>query len=329
MYKIKSDYIFYYIYKITNLITKKIYIGKRCSRVLPELDNYWGSGVYLRNSMRKYGKVNFKKEIVEQFQIQDTLNEREIFWISFFDSMNINIGYNLTKGGDGGGLCGVLNPMFGMCKELNGFYGKKHPESLVVKMRELALNRVVEECPWCHKIMNFVNARQYHFDNCMYHPNISEAKVLERKNKMSAAMLSSKTKIKCPYCGKMASHTNSKKYHFENCLHASNISEYTINRLKDKEETLIIRKEMQRIERESREVKHYKCEHCGYDTENQGNFLKWHGDNCVHNPNCKRKIFTCSKCGLTTTNKTNITRFHNDKCGDKVACKQNQKPRTT
>lgn len=85
------------IYKITNLLDNKIYIGQD----LKNNPNYYGSGIYLKNSIKLLGKNNFKKEIIEYCKTKDELNEREIFWIKELNSTSPN-GYNLSKGGDGG-----------------------------------------------------------------------------------------------------------------------------------------------------------------------------------------------------------------------------------
>lgn len=84
------------IYKTTNLINGKIYIGKDRKNS----NSYLGSGVLLKKAIQKYGIENFKKEILE-FCINDAhLNEREIFWINEYKSFGE--GYNLTIGGSGG-----------------------------------------------------------------------------------------------------------------------------------------------------------------------------------------------------------------------------------
>lgn len=101
---------YYYIYKITNIITGKIYVGQRTINIHPEKDiNYLGSGVKLASSKKKHGIENFVKEIIELCEEQ-TLNEREIFWIKELDSMNIEVGYNLVEGGRYGvsGLKGMV-----------------------------------------------------------------------------------------------------------------------------------------------------------------------------------------------------------------------------
>ena len=87
-----------YIYKTTNLIDKKIYIGK----TQKNRKGYLGSGIYLKRAVKKYGKENFIIEIIEDGIIdKDLLCEREKYWIRFYDARNPKIGYNLTDGGDG------------------------------------------------------------------------------------------------------------------------------------------------------------------------------------------------------------------------------------
>lgn len=86
-----------YVYKITNNITKKIYIGKQ----VRNNKNYMGSGKLIKLSISKYGTENFIKEIVEVCHSKKELSEREIFWISFYNSQDPKIGYNISNGGDG------------------------------------------------------------------------------------------------------------------------------------------------------------------------------------------------------------------------------------
>lgn len=86
------------IYKITNLINDKIYIGKDTTSD----KNYYGSGVLIKRAIKKYGIENFKKEILEECVSNNELCLKEKYWIDFFNSNNLKIGYNISKGGDGG-----------------------------------------------------------------------------------------------------------------------------------------------------------------------------------------------------------------------------------
>lgn len=83
------------VYKITNLINNKIYIGQDSK----DRNDYMGSGKLIILAINKYGLSNFKKEILDNVNNLDELNEREIYWINFYNSTNKNIGYNISLGG--------------------------------------------------------------------------------------------------------------------------------------------------------------------------------------------------------------------------------------
>lgn len=85
-----------YIYKTTNLINGKVYIGKSEREFTTE---YLGSGVLLSKAIEKYGKENFKVELIEDCDTLDTLNDREKFWINEYMGDNC---YNIAEGGSGG-----------------------------------------------------------------------------------------------------------------------------------------------------------------------------------------------------------------------------------
>ena len=88
-----------YIYKVTNLIDGRIYIGQHKSEVFDE--SYKGSGTYIKRAISKHGWDNFKVEMLcPCFSIEE-LNEEEIFAIDYFNARDKSIGYNLTAGGLG------------------------------------------------------------------------------------------------------------------------------------------------------------------------------------------------------------------------------------
>lgn len=63
---------------------------------------YFGSGRMLKSAIKKYGKVNFKREILEWCFSKNELNIREIYWIMYYNSNDQEFGYNFAKGGQGG-----------------------------------------------------------------------------------------------------------------------------------------------------------------------------------------------------------------------------------
>lgn len=83
------------IYKITNLIDGKIYIGKHQTTDIN--DGYMGSGTYIRSAIAKYGIEKFQKEILFIFETYDEMNNKEIEivneeFIKRFDTYNIELG---------------------------------------------------------------------------------------------------------------------------------------------------------------------------------------------------------------------------------------------
>lgn len=85
------------IYKTTNLINGKIYIGK----AIEKSSGYLGSGKILKLAIKKYGRDNFKRETIDRAANLKDQREKEIYWIDFYNSRNPEIGYNITPGGEG------------------------------------------------------------------------------------------------------------------------------------------------------------------------------------------------------------------------------------
>lgn len=86
------------IYKITNKINNKVYIGQ-------DKNNnpyYLGSGNLIKRAIKKYGKENFIKEILCECDTLDDLNNKEKFFIEKYRSTDKEIGYNISVGGTDG-----------------------------------------------------------------------------------------------------------------------------------------------------------------------------------------------------------------------------------
>lgn len=170
------------IYKTTNIVNGKIYIGKD----IKNDDNYIGSGTILKRAIKKYGINNFKKEIIETCLDLNHLNDREKYWIKQYNSINKNIGYNISTGGYGGDnfshnpnkedirkkLIEVnKNKCVGMrhsnetkqkmklnhadfSGEKNPFYGKKHNDKSIQIIKQIQMNRT-----WNDKISESIKEK--------------------------------------------------------------------------------------------------------------------------------------------------------------------------
>lgn len=105
----------FYIYKITNKINNKIYIGKT-NNVYARIHSHLSvakNGLinvsyrlnfqynYIHKAINKYGKDNFSFEVIDQDDSEDNIFIKEKEYIFKFNSNNNLFGYNLTKGGEG------------------------------------------------------------------------------------------------------------------------------------------------------------------------------------------------------------------------------------
>jgi hypothetical protein len=128
-------YLYHIIYKTTNLINGKYYIGKHSTNYLD--DSYLGSGKLLTRAIRRYGKENFSKETLYIFTEEQQMIDKEIELVTE-DLVNDKMSYNMALGGQGGNIFFKLknNEYKNSCKKISDknsgknhvFYGKKRPE---------------------------------------------------------------------------------------------------------------------------------------------------------------------------------------------------------
>ena len=95
-----------FIYKITNTINGKSYIGQTIQNVKERFYQHCAtkcskavSNMAIHRAIKKYGKSNFIVEVIEEIDSAN-LNDRERYWIKYYNSYNN--GYNSTKGGQDG-----------------------------------------------------------------------------------------------------------------------------------------------------------------------------------------------------------------------------------
>ena len=93
-----------HIYKITNILNNKIYIGKtehidpikRWKEHIKDSKRERNKNRPIYKAINKYGVENFSFEILEECD-RSELNNRETYWIDFYNTTTF--GYNMTKGG--------------------------------------------------------------------------------------------------------------------------------------------------------------------------------------------------------------------------------------
>lgn len=113
-----------YVYIITNIITNKQYVGEHSCDNL-EKDNYYGSGIILKESIKKYNKSNFKKEILEFFSSKIEAHNSQEKYIIKYNTLYPN-GYNIS-------------PTGGM------FYGGFHSEETKEKLRMINIGKILSQ----------------------------------------------------------------------------------------------------------------------------------------------------------------------------------------
>ena len=90
-----------YIYQIKNIVNGKFYIGKTEKTIKYRFSTHMSAGKnpkdYFHNAVKKYGRENFKIEIVKYVYDDDDINELEKHYIGWLKPQ-----YNLKEGGEGG-----------------------------------------------------------------------------------------------------------------------------------------------------------------------------------------------------------------------------------
>lgn len=205
----------YSIYKFTNLVNGKVYIGKTINSVTDRVSRHYhdaknGSYTLFHRALRKYGEENFKVEVIFNTFAEDDLNHYEKHFISEYSSyVHEGHGYNSTKGGEGfdsttakinaaNRIKNGTHPWLGSENNLNRFKQGTHPfqgEQGSARARTMALEQV---------------------DNGV-HPFQGERGRLRHKQLIENGTHHSLVEHVCPHCGKTGKSSAMLRWHFDQC----------------------------------------------------------------------------------------------------------------
>lgn len=137
------------IYKLTNSVNGKVYIGQTIRRLITRLNQHKKADSAIGNAIRKYGLDNFTIEIVATAQSLDELNRLEQDMIANLNTRYPN-GYNITPGGDNHQWTEELKARFSESRkgEGNPRFGVRRPmlDSTKQKLREIRTGSVNKAC---------------------------------------------------------------------------------------------------------------------------------------------------------------------------------------
>jgi len=283
MANIKLSHKHHFIYRTTNIINGKYYIGVHNTNDIE--DGYLGSGVLLQRAIKKYGIGNFKREIIKHFNTSEEAFNNEISVVNE-SVVNDDNSYNLSLGGDGSVGLLAKNQISVIDAEGNTFRINSNDSryksgELVGVTKGRPQKQVI--CPHCNTVGPCGPMAQNHFQYCS-----------KNLNRIDKPKMKYKT-VTCPYCEKSGREGSMRRFHFNFCKKNPN------------------RKELQ-----TKPLKTLTCPHCG--KAGKGGAMKTrHFDNCKENPNrlpakkITHKQQTCPHCGKVGKGGA-MKQWHFDNC---------------
>lgn len=206
------------IYKITNIINNKIYIGQTVKTADERLKQHIYTATkhitntHLAHAIRKYGQDNFKIEIIDTAKSQEELDYKENYWINALNT--INNGYNMTDSSPGGNTYLKLSPETLISVKEKISISKKgglNPKSVKIKCKNITTNEELFFTSLAEgrnyfkeKDHNFITRRVTKKTKCLYkkqwlfayqneeYPEYTIEKNNHRKRKLKVTILETK-----------------------------------------------------------------------------------------------------------------------------------------
>lgn len=303
---------YHFVYKTTNKVNGKSYIGKHSTESL--VDGYLGSGKLLNRAVKKYGKHNFTIEFLKFCNTSEEAYKNEEIIIKDFDAVKSDDFYNLTDGGKGNK--GYI-PIF------TQEWKDKISEALTGKsLSEQHKENISISCTG----RDVWNKGKKGVQQSKFKGVKLEGERLEKQRLVNRE--NNNKKIQCLYCGRLVAITTAHRWHFENCKQSPTYnsdnrkwSEENKQKLKDSSranEKEIRDKNSIAVKKSWINRQKIKCDYCDFETTSKSVLTQWHNENCIHNPNNKNiHKYKCPYCGHEGRSLSNLKRFHFDNCPKK------------
>ncbi len=240
---------YYTIYKTTNLINNKEYIGAHQTQ--NPNDNYIGSGVAFQYAVKKYGKINFKKEIIFYARSLDIM-----YWVESLivdnDYIKNSNNYNLQTGGQTNGILSIESKL-----KISNTLKAKYASGEIISKGNPHSPSILQRI----KISNTLKNKYKH----QPHPTIGKNNGMYGKhswNKGKVALNKDKIekRIPCTRCCSDHAYGNEHK-----CIFNINYKYNKIGTFSNLQK---------------------QCKYCNKLFYNKGNgftnYYRWHNDNCKH-----------------------------------------------
>lgn len=238
----------YTVYETKNLINQKIYVGVHKTKNIN--DSYLGSGKYLKDAIKHYGRENFKKRILYQYDnASEAYNkEREIVNSEFVQRDDT---YNISTGG-------CVSPDWieeRKVKQRNCVSGRNHPR-FGIPLSEDHKAKISKSSKNRPKISEETRQKFSRSSKGRISPWKGKTQPIEANLKRSASHKKLE-KLECPHCHKKTDPGNAKRHHFEKCKQNPNSAQSF------HDARLII-----------------TCPHCKKVGTNLASMVRWHFNNC-------------------------------------------------
>lgn len=123
-----------YVYMTINIFNGKRYIGQHKSRYFDLF--YKGSGFLIRQAFEKYGFDNFAIELLDTAESFEELNQKEYYWIEYYNAVDSDEFYNIIPGGGSIDISGSSNPNYNNHKLKGIKFTEEHKDKIRQAMKD-------------------------------------------------------------------------------------------------------------------------------------------------------------------------------------------------